>query len=370
MFSKQKIARNLFRKYQIKREQEAQITERELKEINRLYVKALIISGAIGVFFVVLFYLPIYQFPSFFNENFLHIQFWGLDFKFLWIRELDNILLTYLELYVLSILSIYVIQHLAMVLDFPEMQSKHYHLHSENIEKLSLEVRQKKEAELGLDPFQGLSRIQLALYLIISRFKAMLSNMLVKFLLQRFASRYVLKAVIDLAGAPIYAFWNAYATAKLFQKAKYYIFSIELTDLLAEQLHNDQRTNREIGPEIQHLLVSVVSLKRDYSEINHYFSSKLLESLGVSMDKNEFKSLDITALEKNANGKTVRWLCLLLATGIILDGNVSRRERRHLREMTRNMKLKDNALTDIEAFLKAYRSGQGVNYLHKKGWIA
>ena len=369
MFSKRKFTQRLFKKYNNKRERDARITARELKEIQQLYVTSLVISAFIGVLFVTLYYVPIYMFPSFFNENLLKIQLWGLDLEIRWIRELDNFLLTYVELYFLSILSIYMIQRLAMVLDFPSMQSKHYQLHLQNIEKLSLEVKQKKEAELGLDPFLGLSRVQLYVYLLISRFKAMLSNMLIKFLLQRFASRYLLKAVIDLVGAPIYAFWNAYATAKLFKDSKFYIFSVELTDVLAEQLQQEQRIKEEISREIQHLLVSVVALKRDYSEINHYFSSRLLESLEISMHENEYKPLSMRELLEVSDPKTVQWVCLLFATGIILDGNISRRERKTLREITQDLMLKDSALSQIDEYLAAYRQGQGIRFIHEKGWI-
>jgi hypothetical protein len=369
MFSKQKIAQRLFDRYKSKRESDSSITARELKEIQQLYVTSLVISAFIGVLFVLLFYLPIYMFPSFFNENILKIQFWGLDLEIRWIRELDNFLLTYVELYFLSILSIYMIQRLAMVLDFPSMQSKHYQLHLQNIQKLSLEVKQKKEAELGLDPFLGLSRVQLYVYLLISRFKAMFSNMLIKFLLQRFASRYLLKTVIDMVGAPIYAFWNAYATAKLFKDSKYYIFSVEITDMLAEKLQNEQQIKEEISREIQHLLVSVVALKRDYSEINHYFSSRLLESLQISMHENEYRTLSMHKLLEESDPKTVQWVSLLFATGIILDGNISRRERKSLRDITQDLNFKEDALTHIDEYLSAYRRGQGVAFIQLKGWI-
>lgn len=370
MFSKQKIAQHLFNKYKNKRENNPQITTRELKEIQRLYVTSLVISALIGVLFVLLFYLPIYMFPTFFNEHILKIQFWGLNLEIRWIRELDNFLLTYVELYFLSILSIYMIQQLAMILDFPSMESKHYSLHLLNIEKLSLEVKQKKETELGLDPFLGLSRLQLYLYLLISRFKAMFSNMLIKFLLQRFASRYLLKAVIDMVGAPVYAFWNAYATSKLFKDSKYYIFSVELTDILAEKLQKEERIKEEIKGEIQHLLVSVVALKRDYSEINHYFSSRLLESLQISMDENEYKTLSMMELLEVSDPKAVQWVSLLFATGIILDGNFSQRERRTLRAITQDLTLKENALTHVDDYLAAYQQGQGVNFITHKGWIS
>jgi hypothetical protein len=261
------------------------------------------------------------------------------------------------------------IQRLAMVLDFPSMQSKHYQLHLQNIQKLSLEVKQKKEAELGLDPFLGLSRVQLYVYLLISRFKAMFSNMLIKFLLQRFASRYLLKTVIDMVGAPIYAFWNAYATAKLFKDSKYYIFSVEITDMLAEKLQNEQQIKEEISREIQHLLVSVVALKRDYSEINHYFSSRLLESLQISMHENEYRTLSMHKLLEESDPKTVQWVSLLFATGIILDGKISRRERKSLRDITQDLNFKEDALTHIDEYLSAYRRGQGVAFIQLKGWI-
>ncbi|NDB35260.1 MAG: hypothetical protein EB023_07925 [Flavobacteriia bacterium] len=363
MFSKKKIAQRLFSKYHSLRDSDVRISKKELEDVKKLYIKSLIISALIGVLFVLLFYIPIYIFPDFFNGNILKLNVFGGSIEIRWIRELDNFLLTYVELYFLSILSIYMIQNLAAILDFPSMHSRHYQLHLKNIEQLSIEVKQKNEKALGLNPFLGLSKVQLFFMLIIARFKAMFSNMLIKFLLQRFASRYLLKTVIDMVGAPVYAFWNAYATSKLFRDSKYYIFSVELSDYLAENLEKETAIQSEIKKELQHLLVSVVALKREYSEINHYFSTRLIESMAIEFEPSEYKSLDIETITETSDEKTLRWLLLLFASGIIMDGHVSRREKKIVAQIRDKVTLKNNALESLEEFLSAYKAGKGIEYI-------
>ena len=369
MFSKRKFARWLFQKYSLQRDTDTRISAQELEELRILYIKSIAVSAFIGVLFVLLYYIPIYLFPAFFNEHILAIKFWGLDLEIRWIRELDNFLLTYIELYVLSILSIYMIQRLASVLDFPSKESKYYTLHLENIEQLSLEVAQKREKELGLNPFLGLSKFQLFLFLLIARFKAMFSNMLIKFLLQRFASRFLLKTVIDLVGAPVYAFWNAYATAKLFKKSKYYIFSVELSDFLTEKLEKKDGISEDLRKEMQSILVSVVMLKREYSEINHYFSTKILETLNIQLEPHVHKPLKAKELNKVYSDETLRWIYLLFATGVILDGVVSRRERKLIQEFTHNFPRDTNPLSQIDAFLNSYKRGKAIEFITEKNWI-
>lgn len=368
MFFRKKISRSLYNKYLGIREIDTRISVRELQEIKKLEFQFLAISALIGVVFVLGFYIPIYVFPQFFNGQVIEVNFFGIEIQIRWVREFANLFLTYIELYFLSIAGIFMIQKLAAVLDFPAINSKHYELHQRNIELLCLERKQKKEKEIGLDPFKGLSSVQLLFMIFISRFKAILSNLLIRFLLQRFAGRYVFKAMIDMVGIPVYAFWNAFTMKKLFNDAKFYILSVELTDFLAEKLEFEVEVKHELSKKIHEILKSVVRLKREYSYVNYYFSSRMLESLKVEIEtSNEDTVTEL--LTHHSNPRVLQFIHLVFTTGIILDGKISRQERKYILNFNRISTFKESPLNSITPFLKAYQDGRGIEYIKQQRWI-
>ncbi len=367
MFYHQRISERLFRRFQEKKPVSTALDESNLKAVKRLYWFSICSSGFIGAFIILAYYLPLYLFDSFFDGYVLIVRLFGTELKVFWIKELDNMMLTLLELFVLGILNIYVINKLAWLLGFPSKNSAGFNLHSENLLLISLEKKQKKELELGLNPFMGMSKISLYFYLLIVRFKAMLSNVLLKLFLQRFGSRFLLKVFIDLAAMPIYAFWNGFAAAKLFNRARYYMLSTELTELVAHSA--EESNNPVVAKELKGILNYIVVLKRDFSEINYFFSTRLLEDINHhELVTNELGTeiLDeLASLDK----ASVDLITLIFATGIILDGNISRRERLKIRELGSALNDKHNILNRVDDYLKAYKKGRGVQFLKTEGFV-
>jgi hypothetical protein len=363
----QRISEHLFRRFQEKNPVSNAIAESNLKAAQRLYWFSICISGFIGAFIILSYYLPLYLYDSFFNGYVLNLTLFGTEMKVFWVKELDNMMLTLLELYVLGVLNIYVINKLAWLLGFPDKNTARFNLHRENLLLISLEKKQKKELELGLNPFMGMSKFGLYAYLLIVRFKAMLSNALLKVVLQRFGSRFLLKVFIDLAAMPIYAFWNGFAAAKLFNRARYYMLSTELTELVA---HAAQTSNNPVvAKELKGLLNYIVVLKRDFSEINYFFSTRLLEEINHQELVTDRLITDILDELSSLDKATVDLITLIFATGIILDGNISRRERLKLKGLATAMNDNQNILNRVDDYLKAYKKGRGEQFLKSEGFI-
>ena len=367
MFYHQRISERLFRQFQEKKPVSTALDVSNLKAIQRLYWFSICVSGFIGAFIILSYYLPLYLFDSFFDGYVLNVTLFGSELKIFWVKELDNIVLTLLELYVLGVLNIYVINKLAWLLGFPSKNTAGYKLHSENLLLISLEKKQKKELELGLNPFMGMSKFSLYFYLLLVRFKAMLSNVLLKLFLQRFGSRFLLKVFIDLAAMPIYAFWNGFAAAKLFNRARYYMLSTELTELVAHSA--EESKNPVVAKELKGLLNYIVVLKRDFSEINYFFSTRLLEDINHHELVTNELSTDILDELASLDKASVDLITLIFATGIILDGNISRRERLKLRELASALNDKHNILNRVDDYLKAYKKGRGVHFLKTEGFV-
>jgi hypothetical protein len=359
-----KISDWLFDSFQGKIREDITIDEKEIQQLLRLQVLTLGLSAFFGALFILLYYLPVHLYEAFFNAFVIEVSFLGFEFSFFWLKQLDSFLLTFLELYVLGLLSVYAIQRMGFILDFPSKEIHGFELHRQNLKLISLQKKQKKELELGLNPYYGMSKFYLFIMLAFARLQAVLSNFILKFILQRFGSRYLLKIFIDLAAMPVYAFWNAWATYRLFMRAKYYIFSVQLTEAITTKISENQG-DALMKSELERLLSFIVMLKRDFSEINHYFSSRMLEAIGAEITTAE----PHFELKKHAENTELNQLILLFATGIILDGTISARERKYIKSVVRQLDNPPLILLEIEAYLLAYRKGRAVAFLTEKGFL-
>jgi hypothetical protein len=359
-----KISEWLFDSFQGKIREHFTIEEKELRQINRLQVFTIGLSAFFGALFILLYYLPVHLFADFFNSFVLEVSFMGFEFSFFWLKQLDSFFLTFLELYFLGLLSVFAIQRMGYILDFPSKEQHGFDLHRQNLKLISLEKKQKQELELGLNPYYGMSKFYLFIMLAFARLKAALSNFILKFILQRFGSRYILKIFIDLASMPVYAFWNAWATYRLFLRAKYYIFSVQLTEVITAKI-SENKDDALLKSELEGLLSFIVMLKRDFSEINHYFSSRMLEAIGAEITT----AVPHFELKKHAENTELNQLILLFATGIILDGAISTRERKYIKSVVRQLDNPPLILLEIDAYLLAYRKGMAVSFLQEKGLL-
>ncbi|MFM7596120.1 MAG: LBF_2804 family protein [Flavobacteriales bacterium] len=359
-----KISEWLFDSFQGEIKGDITIDEKEIQQLNRLQVITLGLAAFIGALFILLYYLPVYLYEGFFNSFVIEVSFLGFEFSFFWLKQLDSFLLTFWELYVLGLLSVYAIQRMGFILDFPSKEIRGFELHRQNLKLISLQKKQKRELELGLNPYYGMSKFYLYIMLVFAQLQAVLSNYILKFILQRFGSRYLLKIFIDLAAMPVYAFWNAWATHRLLLRAKYYIFSVQLTEAITQKI-SENKEDALLKSELDKLLSFIVVLKRDFSEINHYFSARMLEAIGAEITTSEPRF----ELKNHAENTEMNQLVLLFATGIILDGTISARERKYIKSALRQLEHPPLILLEIEDYLEAYRKGLAVAFLTEKGYL-
>lgn len=117
--------------------------------------------------------------------------------------------------------------------------------------------------------------------------------------------------------------------------------------------------------ELENLLAFVVVLKRDFSEINHYYSTRMIETIGIQIQKLP-PNFEIT---KHSEMEQMETLALLFATGVILDGQISSRERRYIKSVINKLENPPKILIDIESYLNAYRNGTAISYLRENGYL-
>ena len=69
------------------------INSQELKEIQFIYRKTMLISGSIGALIIFIYYMPLHGAPDFFNYWIMNINLFGYKFDFAHLPALYYILL-------------------------------------------------------------------------------------------------------------------------------------------------------------------------------------------------------------------------------------------------------------------------------------
>jgi hypothetical protein len=128
--------------------------------------------------------------------------------------------------------------------------------------------------------------------------------------------------------------------------------------------------NRQfIWESLQALLSYIVVLKRDFSEINYFYSRKLMNTAGQTFIRAEEHLIDLAELSSTTDKKTVEILLLILVCGMVMDGHLSRKERQSLKEFQERTFHDSVILQNLDGFLKAYRQGEGLRFLDNIGCI-
>jgi hypothetical protein len=304
------------------------LSDEEQQSLRKLELITLWISALIGAIMVLVLYIPQYALPAWFAEETYTLPFTNISFPLSIPSLVYGIVLVYLEILMLTALHLYCAHEIAVRTGlFTDAQSKHTNSLKELV-RIGMEKKDKSLSLYGLDPFQGLSRWAVFLRNVVFTLKATLSNLLIKLLVRRLFGRYVMRAVLDLLGIPIFAFWNAWASRRVLREARVVIMGEHLLKALATQLQG------EINPD-QHSLVYdalqfVAISKRDYHGNHSRLAALILNR--YSIERRSKHLLDKAYVERfKMAPENVQELCLLIIVlGMIIDGHLSVREKLRL----------------------------------------
>lgn len=339
------------------------LNEDEIKAIRIRERIAIWISAVIGGSGVLFLYIPYYLFPG----SFPSIKIVALGKTV----ELPVLFLTYsvflvgVELFILTMLNIWCVHEVAVATGFLDHKSKRIPEKRNLLLDIGLEKKNRQVLTYGIDPLHGLNRSALVFWNLMFMLKATLTNMFSRFLIQRVMGRYVIRAVQDLAGIPIFAFWNAYATRTILKEARVIIMGQNLI----EELMNKMRISDENIIEERALLSDTMQFvavsKRDFHQNHYVLTRNLFEHFGIDERKGAWH--EEAFLEKlRKAGKSQREKCILLILmGLILDGKISSREKKRIRKLN-GMGLIPYDEVEMSAFTDDFIGGKGIESLFER----
>ncbi len=337
------------------------LTDAEIKNIRSKENIAVWTAAFIGGAGVVLLYAPQYAYPGFFNNT--PITFFGKAYIVPLTLIVYTLILVIIEILLLTLLNIWCAHEVAVATGFLNYQLKKEKRNL--LINISLEKKNKEILQYGIDPLQGINKKALLAWNFIFILKATLSNMLFKVFVQRALGRYAVKAVQDLAGIPIFAFWNAYGTRIILKEARVIIMGQNLIEEVCKLIRKDQRPSDAFKNLLYDTLQYIAISKRDFHQ-NHFFLTKNLFDIYNIQPQKKHLLEDDYYKKLQAAGKEEREVCQLLITiGFLLDGRLSKNEKSQIAELQQEGLL-DIGAAEIKKYQQDFLSGKGIDSLIRK----
>jgi hypothetical protein len=324
-----------------------------IRRVGRLLVAAaagLAVLGFLG------YYLPVYAAPHLFPSATVTLPLLGGPMRVPWGELAWAVLLTTIELFLLTLLNIVGVHEIAVATGFLTSETKPDRM--PDLLSIGLERKTTEVTRYGIDPFEGLHPWMLFLFNLVLRLKGWLANQAVRYLVRLLLGRYAVRALLDFAGVPLYMAINAYAAHAVLREAKVVLMGPEAIRALVRRLSGAPPSAAEralVYDTLQYIAVS----KRDFHQNHYLLTRELLELWHVPAEARH--SLPADYLERLAGAPhPARTLCqVLILSGFVLDGQLSWRELRRLDTMQRRGILTDRP-ADVRRRLRQFLAGGGL----------
>jgi len=327
----------------------------ESRVIRRTKTATLIVAAFLGILGVLLLYLPQQIWPAFFSDTSVIIN--GIIYQLPLITILYGILLVYIEVNLLLAINRWGVKLIMHVCQFPRNHDAQYDRHLRALANAALEDSNKGIIRFGIDPYLHLPRWGVTVFLLFNLAKAALSELAIKTMLTQVAGQYVFRQMTDFVGAPFYAFWNAWASWRVFHEAQTRIMAPTTIREFVSELHDEWGKDDQFRSLILETLHYTGILKRQYNYANFLLTETLT-------DRFTLKTTDTLtghfAERLAASPATVRLsIERLLIFGVIIDGKLSWADRKRLK-LLRKKGVFTQDIQDIKKISREYNAGRGL----------
>ncbi|MFZ5554167.1 MAG: LBF_2804 family protein [Bacteroidota bacterium] len=343
-----------------------ELSAEEWASLRKIRIKTLLFSALAGTLGVLLLYLPPHFWPDFFTLWTFHPVIFGTEIEFPLFATLYGIVLAVAEIWFLVVINIRAVHAMAKVCSFPPKNDPDRDEHIRSLVNIGTEKNAKNELNIGLDPHQGYSKYRLMMIFIWNKVKASLSNVVFKMLVRKILGRYAVRVVVDLAGVPVMATWNAIAANGVLRHAKVRILAPNVIQYTALYLHK-KYSNDEIFRNLLYDILQYLAIKKRSFHENHYLLSvNLLKTFRITtkekhhLDEKTFLQTLLQLPEEMRQD-----ISKLMVVGMMLDGHLSLLEKKSIREMNEKGICKTN-VDELKKIMAEFVNGKGIGILKDK----
>lgn len=308
-------------------EQAHVLTEEESERLKKIQFWSMFRAAIAGALGVIVLYVPynLYGealFPVTQMTFPLMEEPIGVEVTFL----LYSLILVVIEIAYLTYNNIHTVKNIAHACNYPLPEDPFFETNVESLVAVGLERNIKSQSQIGINPFAGLSKWQVMMFTILNLAKAAMTNFLFKLIIKRALGRYAFRMLVDLAGIPVYAFWNAYAARVVIKESRVRIMANPIIKDFAKKLHEEQYNNPEFVNELYYMLDFVAITKRKFHGNHYMLALVVLQEFGIKPNpEHEYDTEFLDRMEK-ASDKTIEGFSKVNLMGMALDGVISKKE--------------------------------------------
>lgn len=334
------------------------LTDEEIRQVRSSERRLILAAAGLSVAGFLGYYLPIYRFPELFPSLKFVIPFTASTLELPWASLVWCILLTSIELMMLTFLNIAGAHEIAVATGFIDAESKNEKC--QTLLGIGLERKATEVTRYGIDPFQDLNRWSLFLFNAVLRLKGWLGSKIIRSLTRLLLGRYAVRTVLDFSGMPLYMAINAYSVRKVLREARIIIIGHTVIGRLLARLPRLKLTDMEkelLYDSLQYIAVS----KRDFHRNHYLLTRELLDFFSISHKERHPLPKDYLDKLHQAPARAKALCQIVILLGFILDGNISRRECTRLEALNETGALRES-LSDLKRYRLDFVNGRGVDF--------
>lgn len=336
------------------------LSDDEVAALKKIRVNTFIKAGSAGALGVLLLFIPYYIFgETLFPMNHIWLPIYDgyVDVEISFLAY--SLVLVMLEIWFLTYVNIKAVAGICNACGYPNSADKNYENNLNALISVGLEKKQKQLESIGINPYEGLSPTGVVIFQIVLRLKATVSGILFKLLVKKALGRYAMRAVIDLAGIPVYAFWNIWGARTVMNEARIRVMAPPLIRRCTEILYDEQKNNPEFTRVLYDTLQLISESKRSFHYNHFLLSVTLLERFGIEIKEEPPYNDDFLEEIPGYSEQTQDAIQKLFVFGVMIDGKLSRREKKAIRYLTEKGVLKYTE-AEIKQWSQDYFDGKGI----------
>ncbi len=329
------------------------LSDEQKKKIKSISWQTVFWSAMIGALAVLIVVLPMHIWPNLFGIQ--KFDLFGTHIEFEVYYTIFGILMLFPEIWALNYINLRAVKNIAKVCDYPNKSVSDFNEQIELLTEAGLEMPARHLALFNIDPYIGLSKFSYYSLFILAKLKATLSNIVVKLLVKRFLGRYALRIVTDLAGIPIFAFWNAWASHQVIKETKMRLMASGATEDFLEEITDEDL--KSIEHKIAPLFHFIAQQKRSYNFALYAYMKEVIKRVpNLHMEnKKEIKLEELFSDDEVQN----LLIAKMLVFGLMVDGSLSLREKLTLKKLGDKDWFPYN-INQLEEAVKRYSNGFGL----------
>ena len=322
--------------------------------IRRVRWRTLVSAAGLGVTGVLLYYLPHYFWPAFFQEFTLIAE--GIGYTVPAISILYGLLLIYVAVHALMYVNLNAIRTIMAICQFPRAHDAQYDQNLRAIAKAALNAQYQSVFAFQRDRQFGRPGWGLSSFFWANMAKTLLSFILFQVLISCFAGSFAFQQVANLFGIPIFALWNVVASVQVLREAQVRVMAPLTIRSFVDELYEEWGKHEQFRQLIPAVLSCMNIQKRQYNYAHHLLAQAIEHRFDIFLDN---PTTDALSHPPTIPEPVRAGLERLIIVAALVDGRLSVSEKKCLRHLRAKGWITYNS-TDIQQIGRQYNNGKGL----------